>query len=225
MIEKYKKLLVEKSECHQVKIMAYCIMINHAHLLVYQEDRKQLSAFMQKVNTSFAKFYNKRNEREGYVFKGRFFSQEIEDIKHLYNCLVYIHQNPVKAGIVEKIEDYPYSSYQEYISEQKIISSESIKLLYLEPENQIETILKLHSNKHIKEEFDIKEYIAYQKIIEVYEKKYEKSIREIIKEKEILKKLVKELKEKSGKSIREIAKILEIDRNKVYRLLKKEERQ
>lgn len=225
MIEKYKKLLVEKSECRQVKIMAYCIMINHAHLLVYQEDRKQLSAFMQKVNTSFAKFYNKRNEREGYVFKGRFFSQEIEDIKHLYNCLVYIHQNPVKAGIVEKIEDYPYTSYSEYFLEKEIISDESIALLQLEEKDWQETILKIHRNKNIKEEFDIKEYIAYQKIIEVYEKKYEKSIREIIKEKEILKKLVKELKEKSGKSIREIAKILEIDRNKVYRLLKKEERQ
>lgn len=57
--------------------MAYCIMNNHVHLLVYSEEVQKLSKMMQKINTAYAKYYNECNERVGYVFRDRYLSQPI----------------------------------------------------------------------------------------------------------------------------------------------------
>ncbi len=96
-MEKYKYLLKENLINHQVNILAYCIMNNHAHILLYTEEKREMSNFMQKTNISYAKYYNYYEDREGYVFKGRYYTQNILSLKQLYNCLVYIHKNPIKA--------------------------------------------------------------------------------------------------------------------------------
>ena len=109
-IEKYIKLLENKKE--NVEILAYCIMNNHAHILVKIEDLKSLSKWMHDVNTSFAVYYNKKYERVGYVFRNRFKSQQVIGFKYLCNCVNYIHNNPVKANICKKQDEYKYSSFQ-----------------------------------------------------------------------------------------------------------------
>ena len=110
-IKKYLKFLKENQKQTNLKIIAYCIMTNHAHLLIKSENIQELSKFMQKVNSSYARYYNYMEKRVGYVFRDRFKSQAIMSEKQYYNCIRYIHLNPVKAKIVEKQEDYKYSSY------------------------------------------------------------------------------------------------------------------
>ena len=95
-----------------INIIAYCIMNNHAHILLETKDIKNLSNFMKILNTSYGIYYNKKNNRVGYVFRNRFKSEGIYNEKHLYNCINYIYNNPVKAGICSSPDVYPYSNYR-----------------------------------------------------------------------------------------------------------------
>jgi REP element-mobilizing transposase RayT len=62
-IEKFKKLLIDNISKFKVKLLAYCIMSNHAHLLLHSENVSELSKFMQIVNTTYALYYNKKENR------------------------------------------------------------------------------------------------------------------------------------------------------------------
>ena len=82
--EKYRNLIKKKLEESNIVVLAYCIMGNHTHFLIYSEKSEYLSKYMQRLNTTYSQFYNRKNKRVGYVFKDRYNSQEILNIKHLY---------------------------------------------------------------------------------------------------------------------------------------------
>ncbi|HHT62493.1 MAG TPA: hypothetical protein GXZ75_02175 [Clostridia bacterium] len=91
-------------------LYAYVIMDNHYHLLLKPDDRTRLNELMQKVNSRFARYYNWQHKRSGHVFQGRYKSILITEERYLFAVLRYIHQNPVRAGICSKVEDYRWSS-------------------------------------------------------------------------------------------------------------------
>lgn len=111
-IKYYINIMYKLSEQHEIKIIAYCIMNNHAHMLIETEKIKELSKYMQRLNTRYGKYYNRKYNRVGYVFRDRYKSEGIYSEEHLYNCIKYIYDNPVKAGICEKAKEYPYSNYK-----------------------------------------------------------------------------------------------------------------
>lgn len=98
-----------------VNIVAYCLMPNHYHLLIYLQT-DQLSRLMQSFNVSYTKAINKRYERTGSLFQGQFQAIHVNTTEYLLLLTRYIHLNPVEAGFVEKAEDWDFSSYQEYIN-------------------------------------------------------------------------------------------------------------
>lgn len=107
--KEYIKLMKEAlKEQQNFQILAYCIMDNHAHFLIHTENIEALSKVMSKVNTAYGIFYNKCEKRVGYVFRNRYYTQEIMDESHLYNTVVYIHRNPVKANMVNDMSQYTY---------------------------------------------------------------------------------------------------------------------
>ena len=114
-INRYMSILKEKTNEIGIDIIAYCIMPNHAHFILKADGVSKLSKLMQKVNTSYARYYNyMENGRAGYVFRDRFLSEPIDSKRYLINCIKYIHNNPVKACIVNRCEEYKYSSYGDY---------------------------------------------------------------------------------------------------------------
>lgn len=116
-IEKYIELLICEQRKFKVEILAYCIMNNHAHILLYTEKITEMSKYMHSVNQKFAQFYNYiNNERVGYVFRDRFKSEPICNAGYLVRCIRYIHNNPVKAKIVKNPSEYKYSSYNDYFN-------------------------------------------------------------------------------------------------------------
>ena len=101
--EEYKKeyinLLQNKfQENFNIYLLNYCIMDNHAHLLIYTEKSEELSKAMSKVNTTYAIFYNKKEGRVGYVFRNRFYTQ---DYKKVFNLL---HRNYQEKGDIFDID-------------------------------------------------------------------------------------------------------------------------
>lgn len=115
-IQNYLNLIQKYIHEFPVIILSYCIMNNHAHLLIFVNDIHNLGKFMHRVNLVYSQFYNKDNNRCGVVFRNKYKSEPIYDIKHLRNCINYIHMNPVKANMVHSCEEYPYSSYNNYVN-------------------------------------------------------------------------------------------------------------
>lgn len=91
--------------CH-----AWCLMDNHYHLLIETPDGN-LSQGMRHLNGVYTQSYNRLNQKEGHLFKGRFKSVLVEKDSHLLELCRYVVLNPVRAGIVERPELYPWSSY------------------------------------------------------------------------------------------------------------------
>jgi hypothetical protein len=98
-------------------VYAWCLMTNHFHLLVMEKDWK-IADVIKSLASSYVYYYNKKNERIGHLFQERFKSEPCNDMEYFTTLLRYIHQNPVKAGIVENAADYEWSSWsQDYLRE------------------------------------------------------------------------------------------------------------
>ena len=92
---------------------AYCLMSNHLHLLI-REREESVGETVKRIASSYVYYYNRKYGRDGHLFKERFKSEPVNDMAYFTVLLRYIHQNPVKAGIVERVKDYEYSSWGEY---------------------------------------------------------------------------------------------------------------
>ena len=92
---------------------AYCIMSNHVHLLL-QEKEESIGQTVKRLGVSYSYYYNKKYDRCGHLFQDRFRSEPVNDLSYFVVLLRYIHQNPVKAGLVSSPVDYPWSSWREY---------------------------------------------------------------------------------------------------------------
>lgn len=108
-------------EVSEYEIYAYCIMRNHFHMLV-KEVEESISDTIKRISSSYVFWYNKKYERCGHLFQERFKSEAVQDDEYFLTVLRYIHQNPIKAGIVKDILKYKWSSYGEYIGEATIIN-------------------------------------------------------------------------------------------------------
>lgn len=101
-----------------VTIICFCIMPNHFHLMLRQEKDDGIRQFMHRISNSFAHYYAIRNKQRGHIFEGNFKAVRVETEEQLLHLSRYIHLNPVTAYLVNKPEDYPYSSYRVYLGEE-----------------------------------------------------------------------------------------------------------
>jgi len=114
---KFLELVQPKTRETGTKIYAYCVMSNHAHLLL-REGSETLESVMKRIGVAYAQYYNQKHERVGHVFQDRFRSEAVEGERYLYAVIRYIHNNPVKAGDLRGLH-YPWSSYLYYIDRRK----------------------------------------------------------------------------------------------------------
>ncbi len=90
------------------KVHAYCLMPNHYHL-VTETTQLDLSAGMHRLNGLYAQGFNGRYERSGHLFQNRFGVRKIEGEEHLADVCDYVLDNPVRAGLCDRAEDWPWS--------------------------------------------------------------------------------------------------------------------
>ena len=219
-INSYKNIILNKLESSNVTILCYCIMNNHSHFLIYSEKNEFLSNFMQKINTSYSRFYNITNKRVGYVFRDRYLSQDILNHQHLYNCLKYIHNNPVKANMVKNMADYKYSSYNEFLGEKCIISDKSLRLLFGTTKNYMNQFKFIHSTFNEENFIDIKDKSISEFTLE-FENKINAKVTDIIKDKPLLTTFINEARKQTDVKIEELAQILDISKSTVGNYIKK----
>ena len=105
--------IVEKRKLDGFSLLAYCIMDNHVHFLM-KERNETVSQSIKRIGTSFAFYYNKKYDRVGHLFQDRFKSEPVRSDGQLHEVFRYINNNPVKAGMVKRMEEYKWSSYWRY---------------------------------------------------------------------------------------------------------------
>ena len=192
--KKYIKFMHELLKEYDIKIIAYCIMNNHAHILIETNNKNELSNYMLRLNCKYAKYYNKKYDRVGYVFRERFKSEGIFDEKHLYNCIKYIYNNPVKAGICNNPEEYPFSNYKPM---QDNVEGQYVFIDVEEDEER-----------------------TYKEFINIFLKENNIKLQNLNDDNENLKRLVQILNTEYKMSLRKISNELNIGREKIRKISK-----
>lgn len=174
---KFIKEICIIKEKYQCEVYVYCLMTNHVHLILY-DKMENLSKALQSLTISYSSYWNKKNERVGHLFQNRFLSKTVETQEYLKNLCRYIHQNPSKAGIA-RMEEYLWSSYQEYSKKNKIIDEKQILLLFGEDRNvAIHNFIEFH--KINEKQDDIKEQIEYEMIGKLSDEQAKQYIEKIL---------------------------------------------
>lgn len=117
--EKFKQCLKEAEEKYGYVLHCYVLMTNHYHLII-ETPEANLSKIMHYINGSYTNYINIKRRRSGHLFQGRYKAIVVDKDSYLLELSRYLHLNPVRAGIVEKPEEYPHSSYKTYISKEKV---------------------------------------------------------------------------------------------------------
>jgi len=220
-------ILYDKKKDDNFCLYAYCIMDNHVHLVI-KEQEVPISHVMRRIGTSYAVYFNKKYKRVGHVFQDRYKSEVIEDDSYLLSVIRYVHNNPVKAGIC-KIHEYKWSSYPFYIQaargQKKLVEHEEILSCFSKDANRAVRLFKEFNNQENSDDFiDMEEYMMGEEEALEYIKNYlDKNnimieyirLREYKRERDIL---IQELAGKSQLSLREIAYILGISRETVRKI-------
>lgn len=131
-----------------VELLAYCLMPNHYHLLLYQKEDNVLSPLMRRVGAGYAQYFLKQYQHSGAVFQGRYKTKTISNEAYLWHISRYIHLNPHDSE--QGYADYSYSSYHNYLGRKKAD--------WLKPQR----ILALHGGKDEYKKF-VADYAGYRK--------------------------------------------------------------
>lgn len=118
-------ILIVKAEMG-FEIYAYCFMSNHVHIVLKEKTDKDISLIMKRILTKYARWYNLKYGRSGALIANRYKSVPVEIDEYFLHLIRYVHQNPIKAGITQKLIDYPYSSYIDYVVESKIADTDFV---------------------------------------------------------------------------------------------------
>ncbi|MDR3736615.1 MAG: transposase [Acidobacteriaceae bacterium] len=113
----YLGLLRDQARLADLPVLAYCLMSNHIHLIAVPAEGVQLAEVMQRVHGRYAQYFNVRRARCGHLWQNRFSSCALGPA-HLWTALRYVELNPVRAGMVEKAEEFEWSSMRAHMAGQ-----------------------------------------------------------------------------------------------------------
>ena len=110
---KFKEAIIKAKEKGEFFLFGYCLMNNHVHMLI--KENEEIGISIKRITVSYVQWYNNKYGREGHLFQNRYRSEVVENERYLLVVLRYIHQNPLKAKIENKIGEYTWSSYKDYL--------------------------------------------------------------------------------------------------------------
>lgn len=210
-------------------IYAYCLMNNHIHLLLGEKTDK-IQRSMKRICVSYAYYFNYKYSRIGHLFQDRFKSENIDGDAYLTTCTRYIHNNPVKAGLVEMAGNYNWSSFQHYTGNEcnRIVDVEIDLILSMFSQDREKAVKIFEEYSH--DLFD-SEFIEYSdKAKKEKVKDLAGSINNILKrnhttldelkmitDKTCRNRIVKEIKETTSASTRDLARITGLSKDLIFR--------
>ena len=116
---RYQSLLRGYTEDCEVSLLTYNITSNHVHLIAYADQQDQIADWMQKVAGDFARKYNRRKERSGAFWEGRYHATMIDCGGYLQECMRCVELNMVRCGVVRHPQQWEWSGYQELMGSRR----------------------------------------------------------------------------------------------------------
>lgn len=117
----YFNLLTRDSE-KLIQLVAYCFMPTHIHLIIKQLKPDGVSIFMSNILNSYTRYFNTKHKRKGPLWESKFCNVLVSKDEQLLHLTRYVHLNPVTAKLVNKPEDWKFSSYREYLETRENIN-------------------------------------------------------------------------------------------------------
>jgi REP element-mobilizing transposase RayT len=223
--QKYLETLEKIKKESSCEIYAYCLMGNHLHLLI-REGKEHIEQIMKRIGISYAYWYNWKYEHFGHVFQDRYKSECVNSDGYLMTVIRYIHNNPVKAGMVKKPELYKWSSCRAYYGEKDYLPglTQTSFALGLLSENNKAAIKKFRQFNEMEND---DRCLEDEKNVRASDEEVYKEITKMLKGKPISTlqqmermerdRILREAKDIDGSSIRQIARITGIGYNIIIR--------
>ncbi len=105
----YLAWLQSDAKHHGLEVLAYCLMTNHVHLVAVPAGPHSMERALRHLHMRYAQRINRMKDWKGHVWQGRYFSAALDE-SYFWAAIRYVEQNPVRAGLVSRAEDYPWSS-------------------------------------------------------------------------------------------------------------------
>ncbi|HNR30634.1 MAG TPA: transposase, partial [Candidatus Hydrogenedentes bacterium] len=113
--DKYLRLLHEQSRKYGLTIHSYCLMPNHVHLVATPATEEGLANAVGRTHSFYARYFNWRRNQSGHLWQGRFFCCVLDE-PHTMAAMLYTERNPVRAGLVQRAWDHPWSSAHAHVN-------------------------------------------------------------------------------------------------------------
>lgn len=110
--EEFARLLADHGEAAGARLLAWCLMPNHVHLVFWPREEGELGRFMQRLLTAHVRRHHRRHGGSGHLWQGRYKAFPIQEDRHLLTVLRYVERNPVRAGLVASARDWRWSSHR-----------------------------------------------------------------------------------------------------------------
>ena len=219
--EIFIQIMRKCKEISKFEIYAYCLMGNHVHVLI-KEKEEGIDQIFKRIGSRYVYWYNRKYERIGHLFQDRYKSEPVEDDEYFMTVLRYILQNPVKAGLCCKIEEYNWSSYNEYLQGNGITDIQfALEILSPKKEEQREVFIEyinISNNDQCLEVKEKKNRTSDEEVRKLIRKKFKidpPAIQSLSYEKQIS--ILKYLKNQDGISMRQISRITGFTVNKIFK--------
>ena len=207
--------LSKAQEKSHYEIYGYCLMDNHVHVLI-KEGTEDIGKSIKRIAVGYVQFHNMKYQRTGHLFQNRYKSEKVEDDQYFLTVLRYIHQNPMKAGLVHDIASYEWSSYKYYIQESNIqlVRVEKAKEYFENLSRFIEFMNMTNADECL--EYEVKIKYTDEQLRKIILKRYEL---ELIKDipKQERDNVIIEIKGLTGASNRQLSRALSIGRGIIER--------
>jgi putative transposase len=116
---KYLSLMDGYLEQHGIIVYAYCLMPNHVHVLAEQTADQPLSRYMQRLQSAYTGYFNRKHKKVGHLFQGRYKGILVDKEAYLLELIRYIHLNPIRAKLEKKVGVYPWTAHGQYLGKDK----------------------------------------------------------------------------------------------------------
>jgi len=148
---KFLEILDKVKKVSGIKVYGWCLMNNHVHLLLH-EDCESISITLKRLGVRYVWYYNQKYKTTGHLFQDRFKSECVETDEYLLTVIRYIHHNPIKAQLVKKPEQWPWSSCLGYygykVYQESLLDKELILKMFSGNEHEaIEKFMKFNEHE------------------------------------------------------------------------------
>ena len=220
--EIFLKIVCKACRTYKVVLHDYCLMSNHFHLLI-ETSRENLSDVMKQINGNYAIYANKKQKRSGHFWQGRYYSRYINSDEYYYTLIRYIEQNPIVAGVVKSVKEYPYTLGSVIANGVTPIPC-ALKSKLVE-ELDYENVQDMIGVRLSDDELELLEKIKQQKIVQnksgnrlAYNKSLEEHFFEVETKKQRNEKMIEVLED--GYSQIEVARFLGVSRSLVSKVVR-----